>query len=218
MAPSLLLSLNLSRKVPGHLSLSRAFSRSLLMKPMMELHTEAERTLPPALWTNHSRSQRDSPVVPEGQQVSFDHVQDSLDPQPEGERLLVGTLLQSPWEKKQVFSSAKTWICIAGGQRLTLQNLFQGINPSGFLWALVPAEKHHRHQSFKNESFRLFAFCVSAGTEQFVSQHVELLLVQASLGDGGELPAENLGQLGPLRLRRGEEELQILRRDRKRNS
>ncbi|KAA8579618.1 hypothetical protein FQN60_006711, partial [Etheostoma spectabile] len=44
-----------------------------------------------------------------------------------------------------------------------------------------------------------------------VSQHVELLLAQASLGDRGELPAEDLGQLGPLGRRRGEEELQILR-------
>lgn len=52
-------------------------------------------------------------------------------------------------------------------------------------------------------------------TEQFVSQHVELLLVQASLGDGGELPAEDLRQLRPLRRRRGEEELQVLRMRRK---
>lgn len=48
-------------------------------------------------------------------------------------------------------------------------------------------------------------------TEQFVGQHVELLLVQASLGDGGELPAENLRQLTPLRRRGREEELQVLR-------
>lgn len=60
-------------------------------------------------------------------------------------------------------------------------------------------------------SFLFFLFCVAVRTKQFVSQHVELLLVQASLGDGGELPAENLGQLRPLRLRRREEELQILR-------
>lgn len=44
MAPSRLLSLNLSRKVPGHLLLSRAFSLSLLMKPMMELQTENTHT------------------------------------------------------------------------------------------------------------------------------------------------------------------------------
>lgn len=49
-------------------------------------------------------------------------------------------------------------------------------------------------------------------TEQFVREHVELLLVQASLGDRGELPAQNLGQLRPLRRRRGEEELQVLKR------
>lgn len=47
-------------------------------------------------------------------------------------------------------------------------------------------------------------------TEQFISEHVELLLVQASLGDGGELPAEHLRELRPLRRRRGEEELQVL--------
>lgn len=40
MAPSRLLSLKRSRKVPGHLLLSRFFSRSLLMKPMMELRKE----------------------------------------------------------------------------------------------------------------------------------------------------------------------------------
>ena len=51
-------------------------------------------------------------------------------------------------------------------------------------------------------------------TEQLVGQHVELLLVQASLRDGGELPAQDLRQLRPLRRRRGEEELQILRKRR----
>lgn len=49
-------------------------------------------------------------------------------------------------------------------------------------------------------------------TQQFVSQHVELLLVQASLSDGGKLPAQHLGQLGPLGRRRAEEELQVLMR------
>lgn len=48
-------------------------------------------------------------------------------------------------------------------------------------------------------------------TEQLVGEHVQLLLVQASVGDGGELPAENLGQLRPLCLRGVEEELQVLR-------
>lgn len=53
-------------------------------------------------------------------------------------------------------------------------------------------------------------------TEQFVGQHVELLLVQASLGDGGELPAEDVRQLRPLGRRRGEEELEVLGRRRSR--
>lgn len=53
-------------------------------------------------------------------------------------------------------------------------------------------------------------------TEQFVGKHVELLLVQASLGDGGELPAEDVGQLRPLGRRRGEEELEVLGRKRSR--
>lgn len=49
-------------------------------------------------------------------------------------------------------------------------------------------------------------------TEELISKHVELLLVQAPLGDGGELPAQDVGQLRPLGWRRGEEELEILRR------
>lgn len=57
---------------------------------------------------------------------------------------------------------------------------------------------------------------MTPATEQFVSQHVELLLVQASLGDGGELPAEDVGQLRPLGWRRGEEELEVLGRERRR--
>lgn len=48
-------------------------------------------------------------------------------------------------------------------------------------------------------------------TEQLVSQHVELLLVQASLGDGGELPAEDFRQLRPLGRKGGQEELEVLR-------
>lgn len=59
--------------------------------------------------------------------------------------------------------------------------------------------------------FRLF---FGFFTEQLVGEHVELLLVQASVGDGGELPAENLGQLRPLCLRGVDEELQVLRRRR----
>lgn len=47
-------------------------------------------------------------------------------------------------------------------------------------------------------------------TQQLVGQHVELLLVQASLGDGGELPAQHLRQLGPLGGRRRQEELEVL--------
>lgn len=34
-----------------------------------------------------------SPVIPQGEQVSFNQIQDSFDPQPEGERFLVGALL-----------------------------------------------------------------------------------------------------------------------------
>lgn len=34
-----------------------------------------------------------SPVVPQGQQVSFNEIQDSFNPQPEGKRFLVSTLL-----------------------------------------------------------------------------------------------------------------------------
>lgn len=57
----------------------------------------------------------------------------------------------------------------------------------------------------------IFRLVLSGFTEQLVSEHVELLLVQAPVGDGGELPAENLGQLRPHRLRGVEEELQVLR-------
>ena len=53
IAPSLLLSLNLNRKVPGHLSLSRAFSLSLLMKPMMELYRDKNQKI---LWQWHFQS------------------------------------------------------------------------------------------------------------------------------------------------------------------
>lgn len=42
---------------------------------------------------DHERTE-DSPVVPEGGQVSLDQVQDAFDPQPEGEGLLIGALLQ----------------------------------------------------------------------------------------------------------------------------
>lgn len=34
-----------------------------------------------------------SPVIPQWQQVSFNQIQDSFDPQPEGERFLIGALL-----------------------------------------------------------------------------------------------------------------------------
>lgn len=57
----------------------------------------------------------------------------------------------------------------------------------------------------------IFRLVLGGFTQQLVSEHVELLLVQAPVGDGGELPAENLGQLGPHRLRGVEEELQVLR-------
>lgn len=42
---------------------------------------------------DHPPGRAHPPVVPQRQQVPFNHVQDSLDPQPEGERLLVGALL-----------------------------------------------------------------------------------------------------------------------------
>lgn len=73
--------------------------------------------------------------------------------------------------------------------------------------ALIPQRREALAYLF---SFVLFVFF----TEQLVGQHVELLLVQASVGDGGELPAENLGQLRPLGLGRVEEELQVLRKRR----
>lgn len=57
----------------------------------------------------------------------------------------------------------------------------------------------------------IFRLVLGGFTEQLVSEHVELLLVQAPVGDGGELPAEDLGQLRPHRLRGVEEELQVLR-------
>lgn len=57
----------------------------------------------------------------------------------------------------------------------------------------------------------IFRLVLVGFTEQLVSEHVELLLVQAPVGDRGELPAEDLGQLRPHRLRGVEEELQVLR-------
>lgn len=57
MAPSRLLSLKRSKKVPGHLSLSRFFSRSLLMKPMMELGKEATKG---RKWDRRSHSSADA--------------------------------------------------------------------------------------------------------------------------------------------------------------
>lgn len=42
--------------------------------------------------TNRKCRRGGSPVVPEGQQVSLNHVQDSFDPEPERERFLVGAL------------------------------------------------------------------------------------------------------------------------------
>lgn len=50
----------------------------------------------------------------------------------------------------------------------------------------------------------------AALTQQFVSQHAQLLSVQASLGDGGELPTQHLGQLTPTYRGRIHEERQIL--------
>lgn len=49
-------------------------------------------------------------------------------------------------------------------------------------------------------------------TEEFFSQHAQLLLVEALTGEGGELPAEDLGELAPGGPRRVTEERQVLRR------
>lgn len=155
---------------------------------------------------------RCSPIVPKRKQVSFDHIQDPFDPQPEGERLLVGALLQDPGVQFNILL-----FCIVKNDKagwLTLQNLVQGISPSGFLWALAPTEFRFR---FTSHYRHIYSSCIDVRTEQFVGQHIELLLVQAPLGDGGELPAEDLRELRPLRLWGVQEELQVLRMGQKRN-
>lgn len=46
-----------------------------------------------------------SPVVPEGQQVSLNEVQDPFNPQPERKRLLVGALLLDKQQDFRFYSS-----------------------------------------------------------------------------------------------------------------
>lgn len=47
-------------------------------------------------------------------------------------------------------------------------------------------------------------------TEEFFSQHAQLLLVEALTSEGGKLPAEDLGELAPGGPRRVTEERQVL--------
>lgn len=49
-------------------------------------------------------------------------------------------------------------------------------------------------------------------TEQLFSQHAQLVLVEALTGEGGELPAEHLGELVPRGPRWVTEERQVLGR------
>lgn len=51
-------------------------------------------------------------------------------------------------------------------------------------------------------------------TQELVSQHAQLLVVEASLGYGGELPAQHLRQQAPGGLGRAQEERQILKEER----
>lgn len=57
---------------------------------------------------------------------------------------------------------------------------------------------------FKNEN--------KTHTQEFFSQHAQLLLVEALAGEGGKLPAEDLGELAPGGPRRVTEERQVLSR------
>lgn len=121
MAPSRLLSLKRRRKVPGHLLLSRFFSRSLLMKPMMELRKMGTKW---RKWDRHSQHHRrpvttaekpvDLPIVPQGGQVSLDQVQDSFDPQPEREGLLVGALMQAGGGGAEGLSDIHNFLFLCG--------------------------------------------------------------------------------------------------------
>lgn len=202
MAPSRLLSLKRSRKVPGHLPLSRAFSLSLLMKPMMELRTEAKDGSAGRAWERGGGggaellTRRSTGTAG----ASWSN--------PGSLRSTARRRTLSRWH----LAAEQTTACQhqpagrPGLLSLTLQNLVQGMSPSGFLCALAPAQKHFQFASLRPTENPSASFL----TQQFVRQHVELLLVQASLGDGGELPAENLGQLRPLGGRRRQEELEVL--------
>lgn len=88
IAPSLLLSLKRSRKVPVFFSCSRARVLFLFTNPMMKLKPTWERTTVSGLmkkkWFKHHRddSGRVLPFPPKVHQVFFDQVQDSINPNP----------------------------------------------------------------------------------------------------------------------------------------
>lgn len=71
----------------------------------------------------HSQPQRRSPVVPQRQQVSFNHVQDAFDPQPEGKSFLVGTLLRGRRKRRSVRQSAETAVQARAVSRKTVAHL-----------------------------------------------------------------------------------------------
>lgn len=208
MAPSLLLSLNLNRKVPGHLLLSRAFSLSLLMKPMMELH--AGRKPHHSLWTStehvaltrnlgvaHPSFHRDSRCLLITSRIPSIHNQKgkafslALCCRAE-EKTFSNTAVQRPPSKLEL-SRRLTVAHLAelgpGDEPLRVPLGFASCreNQTVTSW-IVPDEQLAGRRPFTLNCF----CCVAVRTEQFVGQHVELLLVQASLGDGGELPAQNL--------------------------
>lgn len=98
----------------------------------------------------------DATVVPQGEQVSLDEIEDPFNPQPEGKALLAHVLTElRPWDQT--------------------------------LW--IPC------------CFR---------SQELVCQHAQLLLVEPSLGDRGELPAQHLGQLAPVGRGWAQEELEVL--------
>lgn len=161
------------------------------------------------------------PIVPQAQEVSLDQVQDSLDPQPEGEVLFTASLQ----EQLLLFTKKKNIISIWNHIKKkcarvhaftvrTLQNLFQGIWASGSLAAFEPVGlKQRRTGSSYWARQGSVSVCLSYSvlTQQFVSQHAQLLSVQATLGDGGELPTQHLGQLPPTHRGRVHEERQVLK-------
>lgn len=155
MAPSLLLSLNLSRNVPGHLSLSSAFSLSLLMKPMMQLHTGRD--------CNHGNAAAAAETRPAAALTRRSTATASVSWSGPGSLRSTarrGTI--SHW--RSAAETTNTWTRSArrrprprrqprpGPQTLTLQNLVQGIVPSGFLWAFAPANNNN-HVPSKPETF-----------------------------------------------------------------